>query len=125
MFDLPTSSSASCRSNLLREAFRVGVSGLGSIGRRHARLLAGLGVREVCLYDVVPDELELPVELAPLASWAHSFDELLDPNLTALSWRSPMSSMPSRLRPRAGKALRCLWKSHWPLLSPRDARSSR
>ncbi len=68
----------------MREALRVGVSGLGSIGRRHARLLAGLGVREVCLYDVVPDERELPVELAPLASWAHSFDELLDRDLDGL-----------------------------------------
>ena len=56
---------------------RVGVSGIGSIGLRHARLLVELGV-EVVLHDARPQGLELPPELEASAHWVTSFDDLLE-----------------------------------------------
>lgn len=55
---------------------RIGVSGIGSIGLRHARLLADLGI-EVVLHDVRPQGLELPRELEACARWVTTFDDLL------------------------------------------------
>jgi predicted dehydrogenase len=55
---------------------KVGVSGVGSIGLRHARLLAGLEGVDVALFDAFPRS-DLPDELAG-AAWLESHDALLE-----------------------------------------------
>ena len=61
----------------------IGVSGVGSIGLRHVRLLAELPDVTVTVYDASPRELRLPVDVAP------SFDALLDAGLDGLVVATP------------------------------------
>lgn len=67
---------------------RIGVSGVGSIGLRHARLLDGLGV-DVLLHDARPGGIEVPEGLASRARWLDSFDELLAQDLDGLVVATP------------------------------------
>lgn len=57
---------------------RIGVCGLGSIGLRHARLLAETPGVTVTGYDAAPHGLVLPPSLSATLAVAGSFEELLD-----------------------------------------------
>jgi len=62
---------------------RIGVSGVGSIGLRHVRLLAERADIQVIAYDAVPRDLPNGVQSVP------SFVELLDHGLDALIVATP------------------------------------
>ncbi len=70
---------------------RVGVSGVGSIGSRHARLLVQIGVRDLVLYDRQPAGLDLPPAVAG-AVWVASFAELLERGLDGIVVATPEES---------------------------------
>lgn len=57
---------------------RVGVCGLGSIGLRHARLLAETPGVRVAAFDAAPHGLTLPPAVAANLTLVASFEELLD-----------------------------------------------
>lgn len=64
---------------------RIGVSGVGSIGLRHARLLAQTPGVSVIVYDNAPDQLDLPATV----SLVDSFDALIGSGLDGLVVATP------------------------------------
>ena len=58
----------------------VFVVGLGSIGQRHIRVLTGLGVKKISIFDIQPTLMEKTMELYPNIHAAVSFEEGLSSN---------------------------------------------
>ena len=71
------------------ERLRVGVCGLGSIGLRHARLLAESPGVSVAAFDAAPHGLRLPPAVEANLTIVPSFEELLDAAPDALVVATP------------------------------------
>lgn len=72
-----------------RPKLRIGVSGIGSIGFRHARLLSQKGGIEIIAADPVQEHLKAAESLPGIASAVTSFDEMLDAGLDGVIIATP------------------------------------
>ena len=75
--------------NEKKEKLRIGVCGIGSIGFRHARLLAQRNDVEILLCDTTQAHLDSAKHLPNLEKLTQSFEELLDSNLDGLIIATP------------------------------------
>lgn len=72
-----------------KEKLRIGVCGIGSIGFRHARLLAQRNDVEILLCDSTQAHLDSAKHLPNLEKLTQSFEELLNSNLDGLIIATP------------------------------------
>lgn len=72
-----------------KEKLRIGVCGIGSIGFRHARLLAQRNDVEILLCDTTQAHLDSATNLPNLEKLTNSFEELLDSDLNGLIIATP------------------------------------
>lgn len=75
--------------NEKKEKLRIGVCGIGSIGFRHARLLAQRNDVEILLCDTTQAHLNSAASLPNLEKLTQSFEELLDSDLDGLIIATP------------------------------------
>ncbi len=68
---------------------RIGVSGIGSIGFRHTRLLSQLGGVDIFVADPVESHRKAAMELPGVAASTDSFDRLLEYGLDGLIIAAP------------------------------------
>jgi predicted dehydrogenase len=54
------------------------IAGCGSIGKRHVRILAALGVKNICACDPVKEQLDKLINETPIVSACNSFEDGLN-----------------------------------------------